>query len=1399
VKAQGTVRRANGLAPYGAALTLLAGIALGLIPFSAPASADDRPRPPVAQADVSREREVERQRAVAGELKRQAELQRNVQALQANELQREIQRQTERLRQESLVAGARVDRQPARAGGKPVNPTVGVPISLQACNDSTPQEALAPFGLSSLLIGKAWITKNRGVGEALIRGTHVELSVGGVPVANAERFFADPAPFDHPLLGRVWITRWQYPFTMTTPAPIAVSVRWTLEPRLADFAIFNEDGTPLRYPADFTVALACTLVPAVAVNGRITGAGAGLSDGRVAVYDATSSLVVAVADTNASGEFAVLLRPGAYRFFFFSVAGPWLPEWWDNKTSFNDATTVTLAFGVTPPQLNADLARGVIVSGRVTDADTHAGVPGVGVSAQRADVPCCVFFGASTGADGRYHMVVAQNVTVKVGFHPEGGAIPYLEQWWNARPSFNEADAVVIGTTDIANIDAALERGVFVRGRVTDAETGLPLANASVSASVVGGACCQNFFASTNAQGEYAMAVRTNVSIVVGFFPPISAIPYVPSYWNGRRSFSEADQLVVGTLDIPGIDGALERGVFLSGRVTDASSGAGVGAVTVYASATLCCEAFFGFTASDGTYAMAVRKNITLVVQFFPPFQSPIPYVTQWFHGRTSFATADPVVVTTLDVAGIDAALERGVFLRGHVTDAGTGAPIVLANVNVSPAGVPCCESSFASTDAHGDYAVAVRKNVVVTVMFSAPFESQTPYLQQWYHGKPTFDTADPVTVGSSDVFGIDAALERGVFVRGHVTDADTHAVISGVSVAAYVAAAGCCPLGTFASTDSHGDYRIIARQGVGLKVYFSPPFWSGIPYIGQWYNAKASFDVADVVPVGITDVAGIDAALERGVFLSGRVTDALSGAGVANVSVNAQRIDAQCCEVFYNSTNSDGNYAITVRRGITVKVGFFPSLNDPFPHLSEYWHDRRSFAEADPVAIGTTDVGGIDAALERGTFISGRVTDAATGLGVSGAYVAALGVDPGNEFVGSVPTRPDGTYSITVGPGDYKIGFNPPFGSDLVFEYFDDKTEFSAADVVVVGPTGASGIDAALDHGVRVSGRVLDPEGRAVLPWANVDLVDPLSGAWLAGIGTNADGTYSLTVRPGSYKVDFVPPLGSDLLIEYYNDKATFAEADVLNAVVGTPLANIDATLERGVMLSGRVTDAASRLGVQGVNVSVQTAVCCAGVAGTQSGVDGTYSIALRSGDYKVGFFPPPSAGVVGEFYDDKTSFDTADVVHIGAAPVTGIDAVLEPSGDTTRPLIVDARITQNLITTNFAERGDAFSLTFSEPMNTATRGATLFIADQDGTLVRLDCGFPPNNVACVWDVPGVTVTVTVDVEQLEVPAIGTVGGGTTPGMQIPFNYIGQGGVVDLSGNLPDLDASPDLLVDYE
>jgi hypothetical protein len=136
--------------------------------------------------------------------------------------------------------------------------------------------------------------------------------------------------------------------------------------------------------------------------------------------------------------------------------------------------------------------------------------------------------------------------------------------------------------------------------------------------------------------------------------------------------------------------------------------------------------------------------------------------------------------------------------------------------------------------------------------------------------------------------------------------------------------------------------------------------------------------------------------------------------------------------------------------------------------------------------------------------------------------------------------------------------------------------------------------------------------------------------------------------------------------------------------------------------------------------------------------------------------------------------------------------------AGDFTPPTIVDARMTQNVGTSDFTEAQDAFSLTFSEAMTGTDESGSLTVQDQDGTILTLDCATAA--VGCTWNTADTTVTVTLN-SLFAAPAIGAAGSGTTPGMQIPFNVTTTSGssFSDLQGNAVNVLGSADRLVDFE
>jgi len=129
--------------------------------------------------------------------------------------------------------------------------------------------------------------------------------------------------------------------------------------------------------------------------------------------------------------------------------------------------------------------------------------------------------------------------------------------------------------------------------------------------------------------------------------------------------------------------------------------------------------------------------------------------------------------------------------------------------------------------------------------------------------------------------------------------------------------------------------------------------------------------------------------------------------------------------------------------------------------------------------------------------------------------------------------------------------------------------------------------------------------------------------------------------------------------------------------------------------------------------------------------------------------------------------------------------------AADATPPTMTDARILTNSGSSDFADAGDSFTVTFSEEMNGQTV-SNINIQDQDGTTATIICD-GGTNATCEWDDNVMVLTVTLDA------TLADNGDGSTPGMAIPFNITSFSAIRDASENPVNVLGSADRLVDYE
>ena len=157
-------------------------------------------------------------------------------------------------------------------------------------------------------------------------------------------------------------------------------------------------------------------------------------------------------------------------------------------------------------------------------------------------------------------------------------------------------------------------------------------------------------------------------------------------------------------------------------------------------------------------------------------------------------------------------------------------------------------------------------------------------------------------------------------------------------------------------------------------------------------------------------------------------------------------------------------------------------------------------------------------------------------------------------------------------------MGFTTYQGSHLS-EFWDNAPNVQeATDISLGAAETASGTDAQLATGSRITGRVTGPGGGALAnATVSVYTKSESGNYWTQGrywATTSSDGSYEVSRLPaGTYRLGFVAPLGGSHLAEFWDDAATIDAARDIMVGQSATVAGKDAQLGAASKITGKVT----------------------------------------------------------------------------------------------------------------------------------------------------------------------------------------------------------------------------------
>jgi hypothetical protein len=320
---------------------------------------------------------------------------------------------------------------------------------------------------------------------------------------------------------------------------------------------------------------------------------------------------------------------------------------------------------------------------------------------------------------------------------------------------------------------------------------------------------------------------------------------------------------------------------------------------------------------------------------------------------------------------------------------------------------------------------------------------------------------------------------------------------------------------------------------------------------------------------------------------ISGTVRDSVSTDPLPGICVTAEPVGGGTT-VVSAQTNKAGTYMLAKLPPASYVVEFSGCGTTSY-YVTQFNDDEPTLADANPVTVSAgTTTGGINAAMQLGGRLAGRVTDAATGdplpqICVTADYEGGGGVDGARP--GAASGDVTNLSTLTNANGHYTLNGIPLGPYDLTFidchkhAYLEARTSAT----VDAGETSTNDITMALAG--AISGTVTSNASTPVdLKGICVGLIE--GGAPEGGAFTNVKGAFTLSqLYPGSYQVEFTDCKHDVYLEQFYPNETGSVSGDTVVVASGQKVTGINAIMVKGGEFVGRVTGTAKHApGIAGI-----------------------------------------------------------------------------------------------------------------------------------------------------------------------------------------------------------------------